>query len=232
MTIFSPCTAQKRSRSGTRAMVPSSFMISQITPAEYRPASRARSTAASVWPVRSSTPPARARRGKHVPRAHEVGRARAGVDRRLDRARPVVAEMPVETPVRASIETVNAVPKGAPLRAVIGARPSASQRSGVSARQISPRPCRRHEVDVLRRRELGGERQVSLVLAILGVADDDHLPGAHVLQRRLDRAERSPWRSRFAGARAGDHAPAEDRPPPQGIDSPLLGGHGCSPYVV
>jgi hypothetical protein len=34
--------------SGTRAMVPSSFMISQITPAGYNPAMRARSTAASV----------------------------------------------------------------------------------------------------------------------------------------------------------------------------------------
>ena len=32
-----------------------------------------------------------------------------GVDRHLDRVRPVAAEMPVVTPERASIETVNAV---------------------------------------------------------------------------------------------------------------------------
>ena len=37
-----------RARSGTRAIVPSSFMISQTTPAGMTPASRARSTAASV----------------------------------------------------------------------------------------------------------------------------------------------------------------------------------------
>ena len=52
------------SRSGMRAIVPSSFMISQITPAGFSPASRARSTEASVWPARPSTPPLRARSGK------------------------------------------------------------------------------------------------------------------------------------------------------------------------
>jgi hypothetical protein len=49
--------------SGTRAIVPSSFMISQMTPAGYRPAMRARSTAASVCPARTSTPPDSARSG-------------------------------------------------------------------------------------------------------------------------------------------------------------------------
>ncbi len=47
-----------------RAIVPSSFMISQITPAGTHPASRARSTDPSVWPVRTRTPPFRAMRGK------------------------------------------------------------------------------------------------------------------------------------------------------------------------
>jgi hypothetical protein len=49
---------------GTRAMVPSSFMISQMTPAEKSPALRARSTDASVCPARTSTPPSLARKGK------------------------------------------------------------------------------------------------------------------------------------------------------------------------
>src|ERR671935_108952 len=48
-------------------MVPSSFITSQMTPAGIRPASRARSTAASVCPVRSSTPPARALSGNTCP---------------------------------------------------------------------------------------------------------------------------------------------------------------------
>ncbi len=68
MIIFSPWrVAEADEVVGTRAIVPSSFMISQITPAGFSPASRARSTAASVWPVRTSTPPGRALSGKTCP---------------------------------------------------------------------------------------------------------------------------------------------------------------------
>src|SRR6478736_2359716 len=42
---------------GNRAIVPSSFMISQITAIARAPASVTRSTAASVWPARCNTPP-------------------------------------------------------------------------------------------------------------------------------------------------------------------------------
>ncbi len=49
-----------------------------------------------------------------------------------------------------------------------------------------------HEVHGLRRRELGGQREVALVLAVLGVADDDHPAGADVLERLLDGAK---WHS-------------------------------------
>ena len=87
--IFSPCRSQYGTRSGTRAIVPSSFMISQTTPDGLSPASRARSTAASVWPMRSSTPPGFARSGKHVPGLHEVVRRRVRVDRDLDRVAAV-----------------------------------------------------------------------------------------------------------------------------------------------
>ena len=52
------------------------------------------------------------------------------------------AEMPVVTPVAASIETVNAVPCWAPFFAVIGGSCSRSQRSRGSVRQIRPRPKR------------------------------------------------------------------------------------------
>src|SRR5215218_8050634 len=47
VTILTPCSAENFSRSGTRAIVPSTFMISQITPAGLRPAIRERSTAAT-----------------------------------------------------------------------------------------------------------------------------------------------------------------------------------------
>ncbi len=55
------------SSSGRRAMPPSWSSTSQITPAGAKPASRARSTAASVWPARRSTPPGMARSGKMWP---------------------------------------------------------------------------------------------------------------------------------------------------------------------
>ena len=48
-----------------------------------------------------------------------------------------------------------------------------------------------HEVDRVRRRELGRQRQVALVLAILGVADHDHLAVAIVLEGVLDGAKRN-----------------------------------------
>ena len=49
------------------------------------------------------------------------------------------AEIPVLTPPAASIVTVKAVCSGASFLAAIRLRPSSSQRSAVSARQISPR---------------------------------------------------------------------------------------------
>ena len=48
--------------------------------------------------------------------------------------------MPVSIPSRASIETVNAVSYGVWLCETISRNPSSSHRSGVSVRQISPRP--------------------------------------------------------------------------------------------
>ncbi len=126
-------------RSGTRAIVPSSFITSQITPAGVRPARRARSTLASVWPVRSSTPPSFARRGNMWPgttmsRGPELG----SIATWIVWARSW-AEMPVLTPPAASIVTVKAVCSGASFLAAIRLRPSLSQRSAVSARQIRPR---------------------------------------------------------------------------------------------
>ena len=49
---------------------------------------------------------------------------------------------------------------------------------------------RRHEVDGVRRRELGGDDEIALVLALGIVDDDDHLPVPDVLDGLLDRRER------------------------------------------
>jgi len=142
VTILSPWRFAYGTRSGTRAMVPSSFMISQITAAGVRPARRARSTPASVCPVRLSTPPGRAVSGKTWPGwTSSSGVVSGSMATWIVRARSA-AEMPVVTPSRASMETVNAVCSLARLSLTIGGRWSSAQRCAVSARQIRPRPSR------------------------------------------------------------------------------------------
>src|SRR6185503_17511274 len=88
------------------------FMISQMTPAGYRPAMRARSTAASVWPARTITPPSRERNGETCPgRARSAGRVLGLIAASTVAARSA-AEMPVVTLAFASIGTQKAVPNG------------------------------------------------------------------------------------------------------------------------
>ena len=121
-------------------MVPSSFMTSQITAAGCRPARRARSTPASVWPARSSTPPDAAMSGKMWPGCTmSCGPHSGSTATWIVRARSA-AEMPVVTPWRASIDCVKAVWKRAEFWATMGPRLSSSQRFAVRVRQIRPRP--------------------------------------------------------------------------------------------
>src|SRR6267142_5315751 len=108
--------------SGPRITVPLSFMSSASTPTAGKPASRQRSTQASVWPERISTPPFLATSGKTWP-----GRTKSEAPLLpLASARTVLvrssAEIPVVTPCRTSTETVKAVPSGASLSATIGSR--------------------------------------------------------------------------------------------------------------
>ena len=65
--IGKPCRAAKAMSSASRAIVPSSLMISQSTPTGGSPAMETRSTAASVWPARRRTPPGIARKGNTCP---------------------------------------------------------------------------------------------------------------------------------------------------------------------
>ena len=85
------------------------------------------------------------------------------------------ALMPVVTPSRASIVTVNGVWCGVSFLEVISSRPevvAAIRRQ----RQADPAAgVGRHEVDRVRRDVLGGHHEVALVLAVLVVDDDDHL---------------------------------------------------------
>ena len=80
LSILSPWCWENVSRSGSRDMVPSSFMISHTTPAGYIPAMLQRSMMASVWPGRARTPPGWYCRGKQVSGAREVPGSGFGVD--------------------------------------------------------------------------------------------------------------------------------------------------------
>ena len=167
-------------------------MISQITPAGLRPARRARSTAASVWPVRSSTPPGLAFSGKTCPGCTRSRGRGARVDRDLDRARAVVrGDAGRDALARLDRDREGGLERRLVLRRhQVEAELVAAVRREREADQ--PAPLLGHEVDRLGRRELGGHREVALVLAVLVVADDDHLARADVLDRLLDGRERRP----------------------------------------
>ena len=124
-----------------RAIVPSSCMISHITPEGLSPAKREISTAASVWPARTSTPPSLARKGNTWPGVTISSLVLLPSMATLTVRARSPAEMPVVTPCRASIDTVKAVSYCVPLCRLMGSRPNCAQRSAVSARQMRPRPC-------------------------------------------------------------------------------------------
>src|SRR5918994_4787315 len=140
VTILTPCSCANFSRSGTRAIVPSSFMISQITPAGLRAAIRERSTAASVWPARCRTPPGRARKGKTWPGMTRSSGSVASSTATLHVCARSAAEMPVETPSLASMETVKAVPMREELWVIICGISRWSSISSAIGRQMSPLP--------------------------------------------------------------------------------------------
>ncbi len=119
-------------------MLPSSLTSSPIAAAGRRPASRARSTAASVWPGRRSTPPSLARSGKTCPgRVRSSAFASGSASSRIVRARSA-AEIPVVTPALASAETVYAVCLRSSLVWCIGGSASRSQSAPVSGTQSTP----------------------------------------------------------------------------------------------
>ena len=109
-TSFILCLSANFLSSGRRAIVPSSFSISTITPAGSNPASLAKSIAASVCPFRLSTPPAFALRGKICPGLPRTSGFVAGSINALIVFDRSLAEMPVvhPSPIR-STETVNGV---------------------------------------------------------------------------------------------------------------------------
>src|ERR1700704_5858291 len=98
VTCLSLWKAAKRETCSPFITVPSSFINSEMTPTGGRPLSLQRSTAASVWPERSNTQPARVfggdRRADDARRVadderHLLGGAQRGRDDQIAFAFPV-----------------------------------------------------------------------------------------------------------------------------------------------
>jgi hypothetical protein len=120
---------------------------------------------------------------------HEVLRPGRRVDRHLDGAGAVVRGDAGADPL-ACLDGDGE--RGLEGRLVLGRHQVEAELVAAVGRQgeaDQPATVGRHEVDRLGRGELCRQREVALVLAVLGVADDDHASGADVLERLLDRAE-------------------------------------------
>ena len=125
-----------------------------------------------------------------VPRLDEVLGTRARVDRHLDRVRAVVRRDPRGDPLaRLDGDGERGLERRLVLR---GHQVEAELVAALAGEREAdqPAPVGGHEVDRVRRAELRGHREVALVLAVLRVADHDHLAVADVLDGLLDRAER------------------------------------------
>ena len=161
-------------------MVPSSLTSSHSTPAGRSPASRARSTAASVCPGRRSTPPARARSGTTCPgRDRSAGRVAGSASSRIVCARSA-AEMPVLTPV-ARVDRHRVRGAAPVLVGVVHRRQVEPVAVGLGQRHADVAGgVPDHEREQLRGGLLGGEDQVALVLPVLVVDHHDRPAGGDV----------------------------------------------------
>ena len=162
---------------GRRAIVPSSFMISQITPAGFRPGQpREIDRRLGVAGAHQHAAVARHQR-EDVAGRDDVAAALAtgSIATAMVRARSA-AEMPVVTPSRASIETVKAVLHGAcRCSAAISGRPSCCDALARSAPGRSGRaPCLAMKLIASGVAHLRRNDEVALVLAILVVDQDEH----------------------------------------------------------
>ena len=111
VTIFNPCALANLDNSGTRDMVPSWFMISQITAAGLRPGQSRQIYRTFGLPRAASTPPLCAFKGK-IGRAGKIRGLNFWDRWRHESSSPDrLQKYPVVIPRRASTDTVNAVPK-------------------------------------------------------------------------------------------------------------------------
>ena len=186
----SRCDAPVRTArgTGTRAGEPSSCNTSQITATGAQPASTARSTAASVCPRRSSTPPRRARNGNTWPgRRKSLGRDAGSSTRRIVSARSAA---PIPLPAAAMVDR-DAERRVGRRVARRDHRPDLERVESVAVARHADETARpaQHEVDRLGGDPLRRDREIAFVLAVLVVDDEDHLSATNAPERLVDRGQ-------------------------------------------
>ncbi len=161
-------------------MVPSSLRISQITDAGSSPARWARSQPASVWPARISTPPFCAVSGKMWPGVTMSSGRGVAADGHLHGARAVVRrDAGGDAGGGLDRDGEGGAVRGAVvahhlLQAELAAALVGERQADQAAAVLG------HEVDRLGGDEFGRHHEVTLVLAVLFVYQDDHLAGLDV----------------------------------------------------
>ena len=182
-----------------RAISPSSRMISQMTPAGLQPG-EARQIDRGLGLAGAHQHAALRARAAETCGRDAPGRRRwivGSMATRMVWARSA-AEMPVVTPSRASMVTVNAVPKRDEFCCVMRKQTQMVGALFGEREADEAAPVAGHEVDGLGRDVLGGQREVALVLAVLVVDHDDHAAGADLLDRAGHVGERASMRSEGA----------------------------------
>jgi len=126
--------------SSIRAISPSSRMIEQMTAASPAPARRHNSIEASAAAGRTLTPPSAVMRGNTCPGETRSPAVVSGATATLMVCARSAAEIPVVTPLAASIERPCGLPDCWSGPGLISSIPRSDARFGVSARQMRPRP--------------------------------------------------------------------------------------------
>src|ERR1700732_4762735 len=196
VTCLSLWAAANRATCSPFMTVPSSFINSLMTPTGGRPLSLQRSTAASVWPERSSTPPSRAISGNTWPGrakslAPALGLARAG-------ARGAASARRNAGPAVGLV--VDRHRKGG---GVVGfvvchhrIEPQPARIFGCDRRADNARGVADDERHLVGRAQRRRDDQVALALAVLVIGNDDEFAVGEGVQHFLDRIGHS-LRSRF-----------------------------------